>query len=200
MSDQNGKEQTGKPGGDSPKDLAEALRTLESERKDSSGKDRKISELLTEAKALKEQLAEAQGKATNNSAEQIARLEAMAAKAAELETMERGLSEKAQALTFALERKVPVEIAMANASRLEAFKGEVSQLADSIKAAVLEADRQAAAAGGSKPDRLRRDNPREIKERLLKGKSGLDLAAIGGLSQSEIARVPETVWKRLQNE
>ncbi len=146
---------------------------LELLRRESRGKDKKISELQKELEALRardtERAAEVEGHAE--------RLAALAEKAGELRAIEESLKQREEALNYALENKLSIPLVMANAGRLEAFRAEVEQLHEEILAGVKKVTADPRAAG--------------------KRYSGIELAHLGRMSQAELARIPEAVLSQL---
>ncbi len=179
----------GKPAADGSKDSGEPKPAGELEllRRESAGKDRKITELSRRIAELEAGKAEA-GKVTADWAERLSRL---AEKAGELRALEGTLREREAALNFAIEKGIPVNLALGNASRLETFQAEVDELADQIARGLV------AKAGGPKDGR--------IAGLTAEKGSGLSLAHFGRGKSSvqlirELSRLPDATLDRLERQ
>ena len=144
-------------------------------KKESAGKDRKLSQLLKENEQLKARLEETgQATTTGETSDRIERLMKLEAK---LEAEEKLLVDQTKAFNEAVKTGVPVSLAISNASRWKEFEAELAELADSIRDGLLT-----------------KGNQKTCEARKTKG---LDYAQIAQMKQSEIGRIPASVRDKL---
>ena len=163
-------------GGDDTPDLAKELENL---KKDLRGKDRKINQ-------LQQQLNDTDGsKQVVDLREQIGELRAIRA----------DLLAKQEAFNWALEKNIPVNLALGNSHRLEELQSEIEPLYDSIRDGVLtdmKGNRERSAhtpqTGGVRPESAPGTYP----------VSGLTLDHIGRMSGTELNRIPSRILEKLQ--
>jgi len=163
-------------GGDDTPDLAKQIENM---KKDLAGKDRAINK-------LRQQLNDSDGsKQIIDLREQIG----------ELRAIRDELKAKQEAFNWALEKNIPVNLALGNATRLDELQAEIEPLYDSIRDGVLtnmRGNRERSAhtpqTGGVRPESAPGTYP----------VSGLTLDHIGRMSGTELNRIPSRILEKLQ--
>jgi len=161
-------------GGDDTPDLEKQIENM---KKDLAGKDRAINR-------LQQQLNDADGsKQVIDLREQIG----------ELRAIRDELLAKENALNMAIEKQIPITLALGNATRLDELQAEIEPLYDSIRDGVLanmkiNLSKSEAAPGAGGTSKGRPEYP----------VSGLTLDHIGRMSGTELNRIPSRILEKLQ--
>lgn len=158
------------------------LSKLELERKASAGKDKRITQNEKELQALRSELEKARGEASAAGWEHTAQGRKLLEAAVSLKAREEDLAAKEQALAAAIEKKLPISLVLRGTADLDGWIKEL----EGFRAEAVESERRASDA-----------------RRPITGPPGYGppkLEHIRKMKASEIAKIPESILRRLEQQ
>ena len=173
---------------------------LEKMKRESAGKDRKISELQNELKELKEKMTgsspggtdlRVEGDSPGTTLEVPEVLATIREKAGELKALEESLNQREQALAYAVEKGISIPMTLGNAHRLEQFKTEVDGLYEDIRKGAVRAFSTNKKMTAARPGTPGRSGPVNTGD-------GLTLEHLGRMSGAELHRIPDRILQKLR--
>jgi len=167
-------------------EMASGDSELEIVRRESAGKDRRITQLQAQIRELEAERGELLDQGDINHDRQAQFAEHLGA----LSELEKQIEKKAEAYQYAKDHGLDIDFTLMNADNLEQFKEKVGDIYNQIAAGQEELHRRRAREGGSQMKRF----PQRYKP------DGITLSQLGKMSQSEIARIPDSVLDRLHEE
>ena len=159
-------------------DLDDIQGKLEIARKESAGKDAKISEQRNVIRDLQARL----GDKEEGGAEIEKNLDALREMTGELKARAKLMDQQEEALKYAIKKGVPIDLAVKNADDLESFDKSINVLADKILAGFKESVR---------------GNPKPLWDTSVKKGEGLTLAQVQKMDRKELREVPDHILQRL---
>lgn len=164
-------------------------KALSDERKASAGKDQKITALMKELEELK-----ASHSNDYFSAAALSKLSGdLSERAGRLDAMERDLDQTREAYNYAIEKGVPISLAIGNRGRFAAFKIEMDTMAGTITKAV---EIQTADILKS-PDSVERGRLMKQYKDFVQG-DPLRYLQLSKLRPSEMSRIPDSILKKIE--
>ena len=170
---------------------------LEKMKRESAGKDRKISELQNELRELKEKMttgapnSEVQGGDVDHASEVPEVLATIREKAGELKALEESLNQREAALAYAVEKGISIPLSLGNSHRLAEFKTEVDGLYEDIRKGAMRAFSTNKKMTAARPGTPGSSGPVNTGD-------GLTLEHLGKMSGAELSRIPDRILEKLR--